>query len=384
MKSDWIDPVALVEGASNSAPENSLSLHAASAPLLNMPEIVPVILCGGSGTRLWPRSRVAMPKPFLPLVGESTLFEATVARCPADGGFAAPVVVTGTKHLEHVEAQLRGVEGASVIVEPAARNTAAAIALAACRLPEDAIMLVCPSDHHIGRPEVFAEAGCAAAELAKDGWLVSFGIEATAPETGFGYLKRGEAIEGHDKAFRTAQFVEKPDLERAKSFLADGNYAWNGGIFAFRVGDFMAELAAHRPQIAAKVREAVEKGAEEGHRFHPDAATFAEVESDSVDYAVMENTRRAALVPADMEWSDIGNWQALHEALPQDAQGNAVRGSGEVEMVDCRNVLVDSDGPRVSVIGLENVIVVIDGNDVLVTTVDGVQKVGKLSGAVNQ
>jgi mannose-1-phosphate guanylyltransferase/mannose-1-phosphate guanylyltransferase/mannose-6-phosphate isomerase len=349
-----------------------------------MPEIVPVILCGGSGTRLWPRSRVAMPKPFLPLVGEFTLFEATISRCPAAAGFGAPVVVTGTRHLEHVEAQLRSVERASVIVEPAARNTTAAIALAACRLPHDAVMLVCPSDHHIGRPGVFANVACAAAALAAEGWLVSFGIEATAPETGFGYLKRGEPIEGHEQAFRTAQFVEKPDVERARAFLAEGSYAWNGGIFAFRVGDFMAELAAHRPQIAAKVREAVEKGAEDGHRFHPDPATFAEVDSVSVDYAVMENTRRAALVPADMEWSDIGNWQALHDALERDEQGNSVRGSGAVEVVDCRNVLVDSDGPRVSVIGLENVIVVVDGNDVLVTTVDGVQKVGKLSGAVNQ
>jgi mannose-1-phosphate guanylyltransferase/mannose-1-phosphate guanylyltransferase/mannose-6-phosphate isomerase len=346
-------------------------------------QIVPVILCGGSGTRLWPRSRAVKPKPFLPLLGDSTLFEASLARCPVHLGFSAPVVVTGTKHLDHVEAQFSGAPGATVIVEPTARNTAAAIALAACRLPDDAVMLVCPSDHHIARPEVFAEVACTAAALASEGWLVSFGIEASAPETGFGYLKRGDPIEGK-QGYRTAQFVEKPDLERAKGFLADGGYAWNGGIFAFRVGDFMAELATHRPEIAAKVREAVEKGATNGHRFHPEAATFAEVPSESVDYAVMENTARAAMVPADMGWSDIGNWHALHEALDRDADGNSVRGSGKVELVDCINVLVDSDGPRVSVIGLENVMVVIDGNEVLVTTVEGVQKVGKLSGAINQ
>ncbi|EHJ61978.1 mannose-1-phosphate guanylyltransferase [Novosphingobium pentaromativorans US6-1] len=330
---------------------------------------------------MWPRSRAAKPKPFIPLVGEQTLFEATVARCPADVGFAGPIVVTGAKHLDHVEAQLGGRADAQVIVEPAARNTAAAIALAACRLPEDAIMLVCPSDHYIGRPQVFAEAALKAAALAEDGWLVSFGIEATAPETGFGYLKRGEPIDA--RGFRTAQFVEKPDLERAKAFLADGGYAWNGGIFAFRVGDFMAELAAHRPQIAKAVRESVARGREEGARFHPDAATFAATESDSVDYAVMENTERAAMVPADMEWSDIGNWQALHDALERDGNGNAMRGC-EGELVDCRNVLVDSDGPRVSVIGLEDVIVVVDGDDIMITTSAGVQKVGKLSGAVNQ
>jgi mannose-1-phosphate guanylyltransferase/mannose-1-phosphate guanylyltransferase/mannose-6-phosphate isomerase len=344
--------------------------------------IVPVILCGGSGTRLWPRSRVAMPKPFLPLVGDNTLFEAALARCPASGGFAPPVVVTGRQHLDHVEAQLGETEGAAVIVEPSARNTAAAIALAAWRLPEDAVMLVCPSDHHIGNADAFAVAACAAADLATEGWLVSFGIEATAPETGFGYLKRGEAIS--DTGFRTAQFVEKPDLERAKAFLAEGIYAWNGGIFAFRVKDFLAELTAHHPQIAAGVAEAVAKGREDGREFHPDAETFAQVPSVSVDYAVMENTSRAAMVPADMNWSDIGNWHALHEALDRDADGNSARGSGAIELVDCRNVLVDSDGPRVSVVGLEDVIVVVDGDDILITTVAGVQKVGKLSGAVNQ
>lgn len=347
-----------------------------------MPTIVPVILCGGSGTRLWPRSRADKPKPFLPLVGDSTLFEAALARCPAEGGFAAPVVVTGHKHLEHVEAQLGPVDGAQVIVEPSARNTAAAIALAANRLPEDAVMLVCPSDHHIGNAEAFAVAARAAADLAMDGWLVSFGIEATAPETGFGYLKRGEAIS--ETGFRTAQFVEKPDLERARAFLAEGIYAWNGGIFAFRVGDFLRELAEHRPLIAAGVADAVAGGTADGRRFHPDAGLFAQVPSDSVDYAVMENTSRAAMVPADMNWSDIGNWHALHDALARDAAGNSVRGSGEAELVDCRNVLVDSDGPRVSVIGLEDVIVVVDGDDIMITTVAGVQKVGKLSGAVNQ
>ena len=345
-----------------------------------MSNLVPVILCGGSGTRLWPRSRATKPKPFLPLVGDTTLFKATLERCPVTSGFSAPVVVTGTAHIEHVEDQLGDREGAQIIVEPCARNTAAAIALAALRLPDDAIMLVCPSDHHIGDAEAFAEAACAAAKLAEKGWLVSFGIEATAPETGFGYLKRGEAIS--DQAYRTAQFVEKPDLERAKSFLAEGVYAWNGGIFAFKVGDFLKELEAHRPQILAAVRKAVDQGSSDGHRFHPDAQAFAAVDSESVDYAVMENTDRAAMVPADMAWSDIGNWQALHVARDRDEQGNATR--GPVELVDCRNVLVDSDGPKVSAIGLEDVFVVVDGNDIMITTAAGAQKVGKLSGAANQ
>jgi mannose-1-phosphate guanylyltransferase len=345
-----------------------------------MTRIIPVILCGGSGTRLWPRSRASKPKPFLPLVGARTLFEQTLDRCPADAGFAAPIVVTGAAHLPHVEAQLGSRDGAAVIVEPYARNTAAAIALAALRLPEDAVMLVCPSDHHIADAGAFAEAAGKAAALAREGWLVSFGIEATAPETGFGYLQRGEAI--GELGFRTAQFIEKPQLERAEALLAEGGYSWNGGIFAFAAGTFLAELAAHRPAILAAVSEAVAKGREEGQRFHPEPVAFGEVVSESVDYAVMEETRHAAMVPVAMGWSDIGNWQALHQARASDAEGNST--CGPAELVDCRRVLVDSDGPRVSVIGLEDVIVVVDGDDILVTTAAGVQKVGKLGGAVNQ
>ena len=342
--------------------------------------IVPVILCGGSGTRLWPRSRADKPKPFLPLVGDATLFEATVGRAADPARFDAPLVVTGAKHLAHVEAQLAGAPGARIVVEPCARNTAAAIAAAALLLPDDAVMLVCPSDHHIADGEAFRAAAAAAAALAADDWLVSFGIEARTPETGFGYLLRGEPI--GTGGYRVARFVEKPDAARAQQFLDSGDYAWNGGIFAFRAGAFLAELEAHRPAIAAAVRAAVAAGTADGARFHPDAEGFARIDSESVDYAVMENTSRAAMVPADMGWSDIGNWQALQEALPRDANGN--HASGPAEFIDCRHVLVESDGPRVSVIGLEGVIVVVDRGEVLVTTAAGAQMVGKLQGAANQ
>ena len=345
-----------------------------------MNRITPVVLCGGSGTRLWPRSRATRPKPFLPLVGDSTLFEATLARCADEARFAAPLVVTGAAHLAHVEGQL-GPRGGEIVVEPSARNTAAAIALAALCLPADAIMLVCPSDHHIADPAAFVAAATAAAELAAQDWLVSFGIEAKTPDTGFGYLKRGEMI-GAGPAARVARFVEKPDLARAREFLASGDYAWNGGIFAFRAGFFLSELARHRPEIAAGARAAVAGGHADGARFHPDAAAFAAIRSESVDYAVMENTDRAAMVPADMGWSDIGNWEALHEARIKDAAGNHV--SGAAELVDCRNVLVDTDGPRVNVIGLEDVMIVVDNGEILVTTAAGAQKVGKLHGAANQ
>lgn len=345
-----------------------------------MPTITPVILCGGSGTRLWPRSRAVKPKPFLPLVGEYTLFEESLRRASDRSLFGAPLIVTGTKHLEHVEAQLGFAPDAGVIVEPAAKNTAAAIALAALRLPADQVMLVCPSDHFIGQVEAFVATANAAARLARGGWLVAFGIAATAPETGFGYIRRGEAIE--TGGYQVDRFVEKPDLERAMQFLAEGTYAWNGGIFAFRAGDFLKELGVHRPDILAAVQESVAKGQSDGHRFHPDAEAFAKTPSESIDYAVMEKTSRAAVMPADMAWSDIGNWFALHDARDKDNMGNSV--IGRAELIDCRDVLVESDGPRVSVIGLEGVIVVVDGDEVLVTSTAGVQKVGKLTGAANQ
>lgn len=342
--------------------------------------MTPVILCGGNGTRLWPRSRAAHPKPFLPLVGTSTLFEATMARCSDRTQFAAPIIVAGSAHLSLIEAQSAAIAGVRLIVEPSARNTAAAIALAALQLPEEAVMLVCPSDHHIADAAAFRTAAAKAATLAQEDWLVSFGIKATAPETGFGFLERGAPI--GDLGFCTAQFIEKPDRPRAVEFVASGRHAWNGGIFAFRAGFYLSELERHRPDIAEGARQATAAGRAEGAQFHPSAAAFDAIKGESVDYAVMEKTDRAAMVPVDMGWSDIGNWHALHAALPKDAAGNAVRGAAE--LVDCHGVLVDSDGPRVSAIGIEDIVIVVNGGEVLVTTREGAQKVGKLQGAANQ
>lgn len=342
-----------------------------------MTKITTVVLCGGSGTRLWPRSRVSKPKPFLPLLGGQTLFEATLHRCSDGAVFGAPIVVTGLAHLPHVEEQAVASPGTEIIVEPQAKNTAAAIALAALRLPADAVMLVCPSDHHIADVAAFTSAACAAAALATEGWLVTFGITPDAPETGFGYIKSGDALD--HGGYQVERFVEKPDRPTAKRFLAEGGYSWNGGLFCFRAGDFLSELERQRPALAHAVREAVAHGRADGPLFFPAAEPFARIESESVDYAVMEGTARAAMIPVDMGWSDIGNWHALREARERDEQGN--HSIGPVELVDCRNVMVDTDGPRVSVIGLEDVIVVVDGNDILVTTVAGAQKVGKLGGA---
>ncbi|MBS1240162.1 MAG: mannose-phosphate guanylyltransferase [Proteobacteria bacterium] len=344
-----------------------------------MDRITPVILCGGSGTRLWPRSRKALPKPFLPLVGEASLFAATLTRAADPAIFAPPVVVAGSAHLGLIESQLAEGSGALTIVEPEGRNTAAAIALAASRLPEDAVMLVCPSDHHIADQAAFADAASRAAALARGGWLVAFGIAPTRPETGYGYIRRGEALAD---GYRIERFVEKPDLATAEGWLAEGGYCWNGGIFAFRAGTFLEELARHRPHMAQAVAEAVRAGREEGARFHPDAGAFARIVAESVDYAVMEQTDRAAMVEANMGWSDIGNWQSLRDARDGDADGNVIR--GEAELLDCRKVMVETDGPRVSVVGLEDVIVVVDKGEVLVTSAKGAAQVGKLKGAASQ
>ncbi len=343
-------------------------------------QITPVILCGGSGTRLWPRSRATKPKPFIPLLDEETLFQQALLRCADTTRFAVPVVVTGVQHLDHVEAQLEVISQGDVIVEPAAKNTAAAIALAALRLPEDAIMLVCPSDHHIGDAEAFVDIALAAAKLAAEGWLVSFGISPKWPDTGFGYLHRGQPI--GDVGYRVEAFVEKPDAARASAYVESGEYSWNGGIFAFGAGDYLRELKRYRPDLEAAVRESVDNGRATERRFLPEPLAFQRIASESVDYAIMENTERAAMVPADMSWSDIGNWAALHSARERDESGNTVRGPAEI--VDCRNVLVDSDGPRVSVIGLDDMIVVVDGNEVMVTRADQAHLVGHLSGAKNQ
>ncbi|MBU7578919.1 MAG: mannose-1-phosphate guanylyltransferase [Porphyrobacter sp.] len=346
-----------------------------------MSSIHPVILCGGGGTRLWPVSRKVSPKPFLPLVGEETLFQQAVRRVAGDDRFAPPMVVAGADHAAVITAQLGDCPGARLVIEPAARNTAPAIALAAALLPADAVMLVCPSDHHIADPDAFRAAALAAAALAREDWLVSFGIAADRPETGYGYLQRGAPLPG---GFAIRRFVEKPDLARAAEYLASGDYSWNGGIFAFRAGHLLAELAAYRPEMARLIGEAVAEGAWEAARFHPAPAAFAAIAGESVDYAVMENTTRAAMVPADMGWSDIGNWAALAEALSgaADAAGNIAQGAAD--LIDCRNVLVRSDGPRISAVGLEDVCIIVSGSEVLVTTRQGAQAVGQLPGAVNQ
>ena len=338
--------------------------------------ITPVILCGGGGTRLWPRSRPAQPKPFLPLIGEETLFVRTVERCADSAIFNAPIIVAGAAHVDLIRAQLpKGIE-ATIIVEPVARNTAPAIALAAACLDDDDVMLVCPSDHYIADDAAFHDAALRAAELTRDGWLTAFGIRPTAPETGYGYIKRGKPL--GPRASRIDSFVEKPDAARARSFLASGGFAWNGGIFCFGASQLLNELSMHRPEMAAAVRGSMAQKSVDDGVLYPAADAFDSIAGESIDYALMENTAHAAVIDVDMGWSDIGSWAAVAERLDSDEHGN--HHGGRADLVDCENVAVLSDGAHVSVIGCNDLIVIAEGDDILIVPHSEAQKVGKLPG----
>ncbi len=344
------------------------------------PVLHPVILCGGSGTRLWPESRPTKPKPFLPLVDDASLFEQTVSRVTDDPRFANPMIVAGADHASLVEAQMHGAPH-RLVVEPAAKGTAPAIALAAALLESDDLMLICPSDHFISDAVAFRDAALRAATLARKDYLVALAVAPDRPATGFGYIQSGRSLHG---GFAARSFVEKPKRERAEALLASGDYFWNAGIFAFRAGALMEEIAMHRPQIASAVKRAVAAGRFDGHRIYPETEPFWEIEGESIDYAVMENTSRAALVPVDMGWSDIGSWSALHDALLEleaagDSAGNAAK--GRVDFAQCRNVLARTDGPRISVVGLEDVCIVVADGEVLVTSRRHAEAVGGLPGA---
>jgi len=323
------------------------------------PIITPVILTGGSGTRLWPMSRSARPKQFLKLTGDTTLLEQTIARVTGTG-FSEPLLVGGAAQEDVL--QLLAGSDAAIILEPEARNTAPAIALAALVLPPDTPMLVMPSDHVIADVAAFEAAVTQAAALAAQGWLVTFGITPTGPETGYGYIHQGEALDAG--GFRAARFVEKPDRETAQGFLDDGGYHWNGGIFLFTAGRYLEELENHAPEIVAAARAAFDAGHRDGAVHRPEASAFADAPSTSIDYAVMEKAQQVAVVPVSMGWSDVGSWDALHEITAKDEGGNAL--SGDVLAIDTANNLIRSDGPKVTAIGVEDLIIVATKDAVLV------------------
>ena len=337
--------------------------------------IVPVILSGGSGTRLWPMSRPEMPKQLLALTAEETMLQLTAKRAHGEA-FAAPIVVANARHADQIDEQLAAAGAApqAVILEPVARNTAPAIALAALAAQGEDALLVMPSDHVIADVAAFHAAIEAAMPLVAEGWLVTFGITPDAPETGYGWIKIGDVLA--PGVHRVARFVEKPVRERAEEMLASGDHAWNGGIFLFRADIFLGALAAHAPGMLTATQDAMRSARREGVRIHPDADAFGASPSDSIDYAVMERAERVAVVPVSMGWSDVGSWDALHAISERDGDGNAHR--GEVLAIDTRDCLLRSDGVRIAAVGVSDLIVVASGNDVLILPRGRSQEVKKL------
>ncbi len=342
-----------------------------------MSKLVPVILSGGSGTRLWPLSREAYPKQFLPLAGDKTMLQATWLRV-APIATSAPIIVANNEHRFMAAEQLREVDAqpAAILLEPVGRNTAPAIALAALQASangEDPILLVLPSDHVVADEAAFRATTLQAAQAAETGALVTFGIVPDKPETGYGYIKAAKG----DGARKVEAFVEKPNLETAQRYVASGDYFWNSGMFVFKASAYLAQLAKLQPEILAACKLALEKGKHDIDFIRVDAEAFAASPNDSIDYAVMEKTVDALVVPLDAGWNDVGSWSALWEVSPHDANGNAHR--GDVVEIDCKNTY--AYGSRlIAMVGLENVVVVETDDAVLVGDRDKIQKVKDIVG----
>jgi mannose-1-phosphate guanylyltransferase / mannose-6-phosphate isomerase len=340
--------------------------------------LVPVILSGGAGTRLWPLSRELYPKQLLPLIGRHTMLQETVRRLEGLD-ISAPIVVANEAHRFLVAEQLRTVPCTprAIVLEPVGRNTAPAIALAAHAAlaadEGDSQLLVLPADHVIADVAAFHRAIEVAAGAAREGALASFGIVPDAPETGFGYVRRGAQQGG---AYRIAQFVEKPEPARAEAFLASGEYYWNSGMFLFRARRYLEELELFAPDIASVCRNAFAGATRDLDFTRVDAAAFQGCRSESIDYAVMEKTSAAVVVPLDAGWSDVGSWASLHAASAQDGSGNTLR--GDVIIEDTHDSFIYSESRLVATVGLRDHVVVETKDAVLVAPRERVQDVKKL------
>jgi mannose-1-phosphate guanylyltransferase / mannose-6-phosphate isomerase len=342
--------------------------------------LCPVILSGGSGTRLWPLSRQNQPKQFLALIGEHSLFQETALRVSRLPGTREPITVCSEGHRFMVGEQLQnvGLDSAGILLEPVARNTAPAIALAALHalsLDAEATLLVLPADHLIDDEDAFRTAIDTARTLADDGWLVTFGIRPDYPETGYGYILSGDVL--IDGGHRVARFVEKPDRATAERYVAEGTYAWNSGMFLFKAQRYLDELALFAPAMLDAVRAAHSSASKDLDFIRIDRDAFAASPNDSIDYAVMEKTDRAAVVPVSCGWSDIGSWSALWSVAQRDADGN--RHEGDVISVDTRGSLVRaSDRRMIATLGVEDLVIIDTPDATLVARKDRVQDVKTL------
>lgn len=340
----------------------------------------PVVLSGGSGTRLWPLSRQDRPKQFLALIGERSLYQESVLRAAGLPGVQAPITVCSEAHRFTVGEQLEsiGVESGGILLEPAQRNTAPAIALAALHAVQrdaDATLLVMPADHMIESESDFHKAVERAETLAAEGWLVAFGITPDYAETGYGYIRRGEAL--GNEGFQIDRFVEKPDRDTAEQYVADGGYAWNSGMFLFRAQRYLDELAIHAPAIVEAAQKAHASAAVDLDFIRVDEQAFAASPSDSIDYAVMEKTSRSAVVPVSCGWSDIGSWSSLWAVAKRDGDGN--RTDGDVITIDTRDSLVHTSERRlVATVGVDEVVIIDTADATLVAHKDRVQDVKKV------
>lgn len=342
--------------------------------MAHSPVIQPVILSGGTGTRLWPVSRQRYPKQLVALTSRYSLIQETALRL-ADSGFAPPVVLCNEAYRFIVAEHLRtiGLEPARIVLEPEGRNTAPAIAVAALLTPPETILLVMPSDHVIRHKDRFQAAVTLAVSAAARGKLVTFGITPDRPETGYGYIRHGLGLEDLPGVHRVEQFVEKPDLATAQRFLAEGGYLWNSGLFAFQAGLYLAELERFQPGMTNACCAALEGAScdSDFYRLHP--RHFRAVPSLSIDQAIMEHTPHAAVVPVDMGWSDVGSWAALWEISEKDAAGNVLR--GDALAVDSQDSYVSSEGLLTAVVGIRDLVVVTTRNACLVVPREKAQQI---------